>query len=137
TLLGAGSTALGGGAEGLLIGAAAGAGYALGAPTPAGGGLATPRGLARFRAAALTGLACALVAGLLGVSGWGTVSVTLDRSAKVYEGSQAGLEPLARALGEGTLRPVTRALASAFEGLMFGIGLATGLTHRPAPRRSR
>ncbi|MGH9330227.1 MAG: hypothetical protein ACRD09_07290, partial [Vicinamibacterales bacterium] len=68
---------------------------------------------------------------------WWTVSVTLDRTAKAYQGSQVGLEPLARALGEGTLRPMTRALASAFEGLMFGIGLATGLTHRPSPRRSR
>lgn len=128
---------LGSGGEGLIIGAAAGAGYAFGAPAPPGGGLATPRGLARFRAAALTGLACAMAAGFLGLAGWGTLSVTLDRTSKAYEGSQVGLDPIARGLGEGDPRPVTRGLTSAFEGLMFGVGLATGLTHRPLPRRSR
>jgi DNA-binding winged helix-turn-helix (wHTH) protein len=136
-VLGSDASTLGGGIEGLVIGGSAGAGYALGAPAPAGGGLATPHGLARFRTAALTGLACALAGAILGLAGWSTISVTLDRTAKAYQGSQVGLEPLARTLGEGALRPVTRALASAFEGLMFGVGLATGLTHRPAPRRSR
>jgi DNA-binding winged helix-turn-helix (wHTH) protein len=128
---------IGGAAEGLIIGAAAGLGYSLGARAPAGGGLATPRGLARFRAAAVTGLACAVAGGLLGLADWGTLSVTLDRTAQVYERSQVGLGSLARVLGEGDRHPVTRGLTSAFEGLMFGIGLATGLTHRPAPRRSR
>jgi DNA-binding winged helix-turn-helix (wHTH) protein len=127
----------GSGAEGAIIGAAAGLGYAFGAHAPAGGGLATPRGLARFRAAALTGLACGAAGGLLGFADWGTISVTLDRTADAYEHSQVGLASLARALGEGNPHRITRGLASAFEGLMFGVGLATGLTHRPLPRHSR
>jgi hypothetical protein len=127
----------GSGAEGAIIGAAAGIGYAFGASTPAGGGLATPRRLARFRAAALTGLACGVAGGLLGLADWGTISVTLDRAGNLYEHSQVGLESLARVLGEGDRHRVTRGLASAFEGLMFGMGLATGLTHRALPRDSR
>jgi DNA-binding winged helix-turn-helix (wHTH) protein len=98
---GASDVTFGSGAEGAIIGAAAGLGYAFGANTPSGGGLATPRGLARFRAAALTGLACGLAGGLLGLADWGTISVTLDRAGDLYEHSQVGLESLARALGEG------------------------------------
>jgi DNA-binding winged helix-turn-helix (wHTH) protein len=135
-VLGSDLRSLGGAVEGMVTGAAAGAGYAIGAPAPAGGGLASPQGAARFRAAVVTGLACAIAAALLGLIGGRTISVTLDRIARVFEGSQVGLEPLARALGEGELRPLTRALASGFEGLMFGVGLASGLTHRPVPRRS-
>jgi DNA-binding winged helix-turn-helix (wHTH) protein len=136
-VLGSDLHALGGAFEGMTIGAAAGMGYAIGAPAPTGGGLASPQGAARFRAALVTGLVCAIAAALIGFTGGRTISVTLDRIARIFEGSQVGLEPLARALGEDDLRPVTRALASAFEGLMFGMGLASGLTHRPVPRRSR
>ena len=64
------------------------------------------------------------------------ISVSLDRAAEIYEASQVGLEPLARALGEGDLRPVTRAVAGSLEGFFFGAGLGAGLTHRPG-RRSR
>jgi DNA-binding winged helix-turn-helix (wHTH) protein len=136
-----GSTAsevtFGSGAEGAIIGAAAGTGYAFGAQTPEGGGLATPKGLQRFRAAALTGVTCGVAGGLLGLAEWGTISVTLDRAGDLYEHSQVGLGSLARALGEGDPHRLTRGLASAFEAFMFGIGLATGLTHRPRSRHSR
>ena len=40
---------IGGGVEGLVLGAAAGGGYAVATPRPSGGGLATPRGAARLR----------------------------------------------------------------------------------------
>ena len=51
--------------------------------------------------------------------------------ASAFDGSGVGLAPLARLLGEQDLRPVTRTIVSAFEGLLFGSGLAFGLTHRP------
>ena len=46
-----------GAAEGLVLGGPVGLGYGLATPTVAGG-MAAPRGLARVRAALLTGLAC-------------------------------------------------------------------------------
>ena len=130
-VLGHGLAALGGAFEGLVIGGAAGAGYAAGFPLPPGGGMASPHGGARVRAALFTALACGLTGGVLGAAGWQMISVSLDRAAEIYEASQVGLEPLARALGEGDLRPVTRAVAGSLEGFFFGAGLGAGLTHRP------
>jgi hypothetical protein len=130
-VLGHGLAALGGAFEGFVVGGAAGAGYAAGVPLPPGGGMASPHGSARVRAALFTGLACGLTGGLLAAAGWQMISVSLDRAAEIYEASQVGLEPLARALGEGDLRPVTRAVAGSLEGFFFGAGLGAGLTHRP------
>ena len=62
------------------------------------------------------------------------VAASLDVMADAFSGSATGLAPLARLLGEQTLRPVTRTLVSVFEGLCFGAGLAYGLTHRPERR---
>jgi DNA-binding winged helix-turn-helix (wHTH) protein len=129
--------AVGGPVEGLVIGLAAGLGYAWGTPTPRGGGMATPHGAARFRAALVTALCCGLGGALLGASGASTVSVTLDNIAETYAGSQVGLGPLARLMGEQDPRPLTRSLVSGLEGLLFGFGLAFGLTHRPPARSSR
>ena len=107
----------------LVLGAAAGLGYAGSTAIP-GGGLAGPRGWARIRTALVTGLACAAAAVLLTWTGGHLISSSLDNLASVFEGSDVGLAPLARLLGEQELRPVTRTLVGAFEGLMFGAGLA-------------
>lgn len=125
---------LGGPLEGLALGAAAGAGYALGTRTPTGGGMATPHGRARIRAGAVTGVCCGIAGAMLGASGGRLVAVTLDMIATTLRGSGAGLEALAYVLGEADVRPVMRTVISAFEGLMFGVGLAIGLTHRPSRR---
>ena len=130
-------SALGGPVEGLVMGLAAGLGYGWATPVSAGGGMATPSGAARVKAALATGLCCALGGALLGAAGGKTVSVTLDAIADTYAGSQVGLGPLARLLGEQDLRPVTRSITSGLEGLLFGFGLAFGLTHRPSSRISR
>jgi DNA-binding winged helix-turn-helix (wHTH) protein len=122
---------IGGGVEGLVLGAAAGLGYGLATAHLAGGGLATPRGTARLRTAVATGAACALAGLLLAVAGRHLVGASLDVLADQFAGSAAGLGPLARLFGEQTFRPVTRTLISGFEGLLFGTGLAYGLTHRP------
>jgi hypothetical protein len=129
--------ALGGPVEGFVIGLAAGIGYGWGTPVSRGGGMATPFGAARFKAALVTGMCCAVGGALLGALGGNTVSVTLDAIADTYAGSQVGLGPLAKLLGEHELRPMTRSLTSALEGLLFGFGLAFGLTHRPSERPSR
>lgn len=122
--------AAGGWGEGVVLGAAAGLGYGLSTPLP-GGGLAAPRGSARVRAALITGASCALAAIILTMSGRHLVGSSLDVMAGAFDGSHVGLAPIARLLGEEGLRPVTRTVVSAFEGLMFGAGLAFGLTHRP------
>ena len=119
-----------GAVEGLVLGGAVGLGYGLATPTVEGG-MATPHGLARVRVALLTGLACALAAGMLGWSGRFLGAMSLDFMAQSFPGSQVGLAPLARLLGEQEPGVVTRVAISVFEGLMFGSGLAAGLTRRP------
>ncbi len=118
-----------GAVEGLVLGGAVGLGYGVATPT-AEGGMATPQGLARVRVALLTGLACALAAGMLGWSGRFLGAMSLDFMAQSFPGSQVGLAPLARLLGEQEPGGVTRVAISVFEGLMFGSGLAAGLTRR-------
>jgi DNA-binding winged helix-turn-helix (wHTH) protein len=125
---------IGGWIEGVVIGAAAGLGYAASTSPLPGGGFAGPRGGARARTAVVTGLTCAAAAVLLTLAGGHLVGASLDALASAFEGSDVGLAPLARLLGEQALRPVTRTIVSAFEGLMFGAGLAFGLTHRPGRR---
>jgi hypothetical protein len=122
---------VGGGLEGLALGAAAGVGYAASTALQPGGGMAAPQGAARIRTALGTGLVCAAAAVGITLAGGHLVAASLDIAASAFEGSQVGLAPLARLLGEGTLRPITGTLVSAFEGILFGAGLAFGLTHRP------
>ena len=121
---------LAGAVEGLVLGGAVGLGYGLATPT-AEGGMATPHGLARVRVALLTGFACSIAAGMLGWSGRALGAMSLDFMAQTFPGSQVGLAPLARLLGEPEPGIVTRVAISVFEGLMFGSGLAAGLTKRP------
>ena len=97
----------------------------------AGGGLATPRDAARIRAALIAGACCAVGGLAVALAGGRLVGASLDVVAAGFDGSQVGLGPIARWLGEQEFRPVTRAAVSAFEGLMFGAGLVAGLTHRP------
>jgi DNA-binding winged helix-turn-helix (wHTH) protein len=120
--------------EGLVLGGAAGLGYAMSTARMPGGGLAGPRGRARGRAVLAAALTTALAAAGLAAGGFHLVASTLDVMALAFDGSDVGLAPLARLLGEEDLKPVTRTLISAFEGLLFGAGLTFGLTHRPGRR---
>ena len=121
---------LGGGFEGLVLGGSAGFGYAIGTPR-AEGGMATPQGGARLFAALLTGVCCSAGALWLAWRGSYLGAMSLDFMAHSFPGSQVSLDPLARFLGEGSAGSMTRMVISAGEGLMFGFGLALGLTHRP------
>ena len=123
-------SAVGGGLEGLALGAAAGLGYALATPRHEGG-MATPRGSGRVRAAAVTGLSCAAAALVITALGGHLAGTSLNFVARSFQGSQVGLAPLARMLGEPELGPLSRAVIGAYEGAFFGFGLALGLTRRP------
>ena len=120
-----------GGLEGLVLGAAVGAGYARATRRLPQGGMAAPRGPARWSSALSTGLAAAAAGVALAASGGHLVGSSLDVMAGAFAGSDVGLDPFARLLGEDALRPITRMIVSGFEGFMFGTGLAFGLTRRP------
>src|SRR5262245_15614554 len=83
-MFGQGVPEIGGGAEGLAIGGAAGLGYALATPRPRGGGMATPRGLARAGAALLAGLLCAVAGALVARFGGHLAGTSLDVIADTY-----------------------------------------------------
>jgi DNA-binding winged helix-turn-helix (wHTH) protein len=123
-------SAVGGGLEGLGIGAAAGLGYALATPRREGG-MATARGGERLRTAAITALSCAAAAVVITALGGHLAGTSLNFLARSFQGSQVGLAPLARMLGEPELGWLTRAVIGAGEGAFFGFGLALGLTRRP------
>ena len=120
---------VGGGLEGLVIGGAAGLGYAL-ATDQAEGGLAAPRGRGRWRTAAITALACGAAAMALAATGRPLVGGTVHAIALASAGAQAVLTPLGRLVGEPGFGPISAALLSLGEGAVFGLGLAVGLTRR-------
>ena len=120
----------GGAVDGLILGAAAGAGYALATRQPPGGGLAAPSGFARFKAATLTGGFCALAGALLALAGHLLVGGFVHNIARTSRDAQLVLAPLGHLIGEPGFGPMTGAILSAFEGGMFGCALTYGLTRR-------
>jgi DNA-binding winged helix-turn-helix (wHTH) protein len=116
--------------EGLVLGGATGFGYALATPR-ADGGLATPRGGARLATILAAGACCAAAAAALTAAGSYLGAMSLDLLAHQFPGSQVGIEPLARLLGESSPGPWTRVAVGAWEGLMFASGTVFGLTRRP------
>ena len=122
---------IGGGLDGLVIGAAAGGGYALATPR-AQGGLATPPGRRRLYAATITAVCCGMGALALALAGRPLVGGTIHTIARAAHGSQVTLTPLGRLIGEPDFGRVTQALIAAGEGGLFGFGLALGLTRRPS-----
>ena len=118
------SVETGGGVEGLVIGGAAGLGYALASPRQ------------RFHGAALMAALCGVGAFALTMSGRPLVGGTLHAIAREAAGSQISLTPLARLLGEPDFGPVSQALIGTGEGAIFGLGLALGLMRKPSSRTS-
>jgi len=121
---------IGGGLEGLVIGGAAGLGYAA-ATSRAEGGLAAPRGRRRLRVAAFTAATCGWAALGLTLAGRPLVGATIHRIAQASHASQATLTPLGRLIGEPDFGPISGAVIGTGEGAIFGLGLAFGLTRRP------
>ena len=93
--------------------------------------MAAPHGRERARAAVVTGLCCAVAAMGLAATGSHLGAMSLDFMARAFPGSQVGLAPLSRLLGEAEPGRVTSVVISAGEGLLFGAGLVLGLTRRP------
>jgi DNA-binding winged helix-turn-helix (wHTH) protein len=124
---------LGGGPEGLAVGAAVGLAYGLATPRPTGG-MATPHGARRLLAVAVTGLACALAAASVSALGGQLGGASLDTIARSFPSSRVRLAPLGALLEEPGFGPLTRVVLAAFEGLLFGCGVTLGLTYRPRPR---
>jgi DNA-binding winged helix-turn-helix (wHTH) protein len=112
---------------GLVIGGAAGLGYAV-ATRGTEGGLAAPRGRQRTVAVAWIAGATALAALALTLNGRPLVGGTIHKIAQSSNGSQAALTPLGRLVGEPDFGPLSRALLGTGEGLLFGLGLGIGLT---------
>ena len=121
---------VGGGLEGLAIGAAAGLGYGL-TTAHLNGGMAAPRGRRRVLTVAATAAACGLAALALAIAGRPLVGGTIHLIAQASAGAQATLTPLGRLIGEPDFGPLTSALIATSEAALFGLGLALGLTRRP------
>ena len=121
---------VGGGLEGIVIGAGAGAGYAL-ATRNAHGEMAAPRGRKRLRAALITAISCGLAGLALTLAGRVLVGGTIHMIADAADGSRATLAPLGRLIGEPDFGPVSRGMLAFGEGALFGFGLAYGSMRRP------
>ncbi len=121
--------AVGGGLEGLVLGGAAGVGFAVATPA-ASGGFAAPRGRRRWKVAAATALACGLGGLALTVLGRPLVGGTIHAIAQASRSTEVLLTPLGRLVGEPGFGPISRALIGTAEAALFGAGLALGLTHR-------
>jgi hypothetical protein len=122
---------IGGSLEGLVIGFAAGLGYAM-ATSGAEGGLAAPRGTRRLQVVIATAVSCGVGALLLTLAGHPLVGGTLHAIGRAAHGSQVTLAPLGRLIGEPDFGPVSQTVLGVGEGAMFGFGLALGLTRRPS-----
>jgi len=120
----------GGALDGLILGAAAGAGYGLATRQPPGGGLAAPSGIARLKAAVVTGASCAVAGALLALAGRLLVGGIVHDVAQSSREAQLVLAPLGHLIGEPDFGPMTRAILSGFEGGTFGFVLTLGLTRR-------
>jgi hypothetical protein len=134
TLIGL-SLPIGGGWDGLAIGAAAGLGYAL--ATAGVEGLAAPRGRRRLGAAAVVAACCGAASLGLTVFGQTLVGGTVNTIAMAAHSSAAALAPLGQLIGEPDFGPLSRAILGCGEGALFGFGLAFGLTRRPGRRAGR
>jgi hypothetical protein len=81
-----------------------------------------------------TGLACALAAAVLSAAGLRLGAASLRSVTAGFPNSQVRFEAFAPLTGEAHLGPRTRIALGASEGLLFGVGLAAGLTRRPRRR---
>lgn len=113
---------IGGGIEGVAIGAAAALGY----------GIATTKvdGRRRVLIAGITAAFCGLAGLALAGAGRPLVGGTIHMIASGVTGSQAALTPLGRLVGEPDFGPVSRAIIGTGEAFVFGFGLALGLSRR-------
>jgi hypothetical protein len=77
--------------------------------------------------------ACGAAALVLTLAGRPLVGGTIHRVALASQGSQATLAPLGALLGEEEFGPISRTIVGTAEGVLFGLGLALGLTRLRLP----
>lgn len=116
--------------EGLLLGAAAGAGYAATTSRP-GGGMATASGAARAKTAIVVGVATASAGLILSVTGHPLVGGLINEIAQSASGAQLNQLPLAELYREPSFAGGTKIGLAMLESGLFGAGFAAGLTRRP------
>lgn len=116
---------VGGGLEGILIGAAAGLGFALATPGTATG--PRPRHL---QVALVTAAWCGLAGVALSIAGRPLAGGTIHVIADAADGSRATLAPLGRLIGEPDFGPTSSGILAFGEAATFGAGLALGLMRR-------
>ena len=114
---------IGGAIEGLVIGAAAGAGYAIARRM-------SPAASSRIQRASAIAACCAVGALALSWAGRPLVGGTLHLIAREARGSQINLTPLGRLIGDPDFGPVSQALIAAAEGGIFGLGVGISLVRR-------
>jgi DNA-binding winged helix-turn-helix (wHTH) protein len=120
---------IGGGLEGVMIGAAAGLGFSIGTVgTPHA---FVPRWGTRLHAALIIAILCGMAGLALTLAGRPLAGGTIHVIADAAEGSRATLEPLARLIGETNFGLLTGAIIAFGEAATFGVGLAFGLIRRP------
>ena len=122
---------IGGPIEGLILGAAAGLGYAATTRRPGGGGMATPAGSARARTLVAVGVATAIAGLILSITGHPMVGGLINEIAQASGGSQLNRTPLADLYNEPSFGGGTQMLLAIFESGLFGLGFAAGFTRRP------
>jgi hypothetical protein len=123
---------IGGPLEGLILGAAAGLGYASATRRPGGGGMATPVGAARWRTTLTVAVCCAGAGLMMSLAGRPLVGGLINEIAQASGGSQIALTPLSALYGEPSFAMPTKTLLAMLESGFFGLGLAFGLTRRPS-----
>jgi hypothetical protein len=111
--------AIGGGLEGVVIGAATGMGTSLAAKSSS-----------RWQAILITATLCGLAGLALSLGGRPLVGGTIHTIANAADGSRAILAPLGRLIGEPDFGPLTRAILAFGEAATFGLGVTFG-TSRP------
>jgi DNA-binding winged helix-turn-helix (wHTH) protein len=114
---------IGGAVEGLVIGAAMGAGYAVARRR-------THVAQAVLYGAAVVAAFGAAAALVLSSAGRPLVGGTLHLITREMQGAQISLTPLGRLVGEPDFGAVSQALIAAWEGGVFGCGLAVALLRR-------
>ena len=122
---------IGGGLEGVVIGGAAGLGFATATHKNE-----RPERRRLLQAALITAATCGLAGLALTLAGRPLAGGTIHAIADAAEGSRATLAPLGRLFGEADFGPLSGAILAFGECALFGAGLATGL-FRPLRREHR
>ena len=120
---------VGGGLEGVVIGAGAGLGFGI-ATRCTDDGPSVPPGLTRPHAAFIIALCCGMAGLGLTLTGHPLAGGTIHAIADAADGSRVSLAPLGRLIGEPDFGPTSRLILAFGESAVFGLGLAFGLIRR-------